>query len=82
MKLRKILSNLRLIDDSVDQLEKKTDSLYQDFESIEDCESPKCQEEKIRLKKEMGSCLNKLRYEEKILDDCEDTFHACSGQFI
>jgi len=82
MKLRKILSDLRLVDNTVDQLEQKSDSLYQDFEDIEDCESVECQEEKLRLRREMGSCLNKLRYEEKILDKCEDSFHACSGQLI
>ena len=82
MKIKKVLSDLRLIDDAVDQLEDRTDDIYRDYETIEDCETPKCEKEKLRLRNEMGSCLRKLRYEEKMLDGCEQSFHACSGELV
>jgi len=80
MKLREILSKKYLIDKSVAFLGKKTNAAYESYESIEDCHSNTCEEEKDRLRKEMSLCINKLRLEEKELDKCERNFHDHSGQ--
>ena len=80
MRIKDIVSRLRFVNKTVDFLEKKTDKIHQDFEDLDGCYSPPCEEEKSRLRKEMGSCLDKLRLENKELDRCETKFHACSGE--
>ncbi len=77
--MREILSRLRLVNKTVDFLEKKTDDIYNEYENIENCYSLPCEEEKDRLRKEMGSCLSKLSRENKDLNKCEAEFHAYSG---
>ena len=82
MKMEEILARLRLVNKTVDFLEDRTDNLYRNFENIEDCNTLPCEEEKTRLRKEMGSCLSKLRLEEKELGKCEAKFTSCSGELI
>ncbi|MAH48537.1 hypothetical protein CMI37_22110 [Candidatus Pacearchaeota archaeon] len=82
MKIKKILSDLRLLNNTVESLGEQTDSIYQEFENIQNCETPKCEKEKRRLRQEMGNCINKLKYEERTLDECESKFHTYSGQLI
>jgi hypothetical protein len=81
MKILKILSKKKLIDKTVNFLEKETDNIYRKYENIEGCDSGPCNEEKAKLTEEMNCCIDKLHREEKELDACEAEFFACSGDF-
>ena len=74
MKLRKILQRAKLIDDTVEFLEKKQNDIFDSFKSIENCSTPSCNEEKVKLTSEMASCVRKLRAEGRELDKCEEQF--------
>ena len=78
MKLRKILQRAKLIDETVEFLEKKQNDIFKDFKDIEECSTSFCKKEKTRLTKEMASCISKLRVEIRELDECEDQFSLYS----
>lgn len=81
-KVKEILMKHNLIRKTLDFLDKRSDSVYKDYEQIEDCFSSPCEEEKEVLRNEMLSITNKLKTEEKELDRCEKNFHACSGEAL
>ena len=81
MPLPDIIRRIFFVNQSLDFLDRKSDELSNEYESLEDCHSSPCEEEKARIRSEMKSCVNKIRVEEKELDKAEKTFiNSYSGQ--
>jgi hypothetical protein len=83
MSLHDIIRRIFFVNKSLDFLDKKTDDLTGEYESVEDCYEDDCEEEKVRIRAEMKSCINKIKMEERELNKAEETFQdTYSGQMI
>ena len=69
----------KTIDKSVRWIEKKTDDVWNRYEEIGDCHTEECDDERISLRKEMNSYLDKLEAEEKMIDQYEEILHNGTG---
>jgi len=63
------------IDDSVRWIEMKTEDIWNRYEKIDDCQTEECNEEKLNLRKQMDTFLDKLGKEEKLIDEYEEILH-------
>ncbi len=68
-----------LIDNTVSFIEQKTEAIWQRYDQIEDCHTKECNEEKATLRYEMDGYLNKLKKEEKMIDQYEEILHNTTG---
>ena len=70
----------KVIDDSVKWIERKTDAIWHRYESIDECFSQECEEEKADLMNQMDLYIEKLHKEEKRIDKYEEILHNESGK--
>tara|TARA_Y100001938_G_C8034102_1_gene402349 strand:+ start:243 stop:488 length:246 start_codon:yes stop_codon:yes gene_type:complete len=68
-----------IIDESVSFIEKKTEDIWNRYEEIGDCFTNECEKEKQNLRTEMDTYLDKLKKEEKMIDQYEEILHNTTG---
>ena len=69
----------KIIDESVSFIEKRTEDIWNRYEEIDDCFTDECQKEKLNLRTEMDTYLDKLKKEEKMIDQYEEILHNTTG---
>jgi hypothetical protein len=80
---KKARTKIKLINKSLDFLERKTEDIGGKFDKLQDCFSTPCVVEKDRLEQEMSTYINKIKLEGEELDRCEREYYfTYSGQAI
>ena len=69
----------KMIDESVSYIQEKTEKIWDRFEDIEDCYTDECDKERVQLKNEMNGYIEKLKKEEKMIDQYEEILHNKTG---
>ena len=69
----------KIIDESVSFIEKRTEDIWNRYEEIDDCFTDECQKEKRNLRTQMDTYLDKLKKEEKMIDQYEEILHNTTG---
>ena len=69
----------KIIDESVSFIEKRTEDIWNRYEEIDDCFTNECEKEKRSLRIEMDAYLDKLKKEEKMIDQYEEILHNTTG---
>ena len=68
-----------MIHESVAFIEEKLEINWNRYEEIEECVTNECNKEKLLLRKEMDSYIDKLKKEEKMIDQYEEILHNTTG---
>ena len=71
----------KMIDDSVAFIERKTNEIWNKFEDIEGCNTDECDKERAGLKREMSEYIDKLKKEEKMIDQYEEILHNTGNEW-
>ena len=69
-----------MIHESVAFIEEKLEINWNRYEEIEECVTNECNKEKLLLRKEMDSYIDKLKKEEKMIDQYEEMLHNTGRQ--
>jgi|LULG01.1.fsa_nt_gb DNA-binding transcriptional regulator GbsR (MarR family) len=69
----------QIINDTVSFIEEKTEQIWGRYEQLDNCYSEECNKEKRHLREEMDNYLDKLRKEEKMIDQYEEILHNKTG---
>jgi len=70
----------QIIDESVSFIEAKTEEIWSKFEEIDGCLTNECNEQRDKLKEEMNDYINKLKNEEKMIDQFEEMLHNTGNE--
>ena len=79
MKPDELKKHSDLIEESVTFIERKTDAIWNRYEQIDNCFTEECLEEKDKLKSEMDDYIDKLKKEEKMIEQYEEILHNTTG---
>jgi len=69
----------KMIDESVAFIEEKLEANWNRYVEIEGCITNECNKEKLLLRTEMDSYIDKLKKEEKMIDQYEEILHNTTG---
>ena len=69
----------KMIDRSVNWIEKKTDDIWNRYEELNECYTQECDKERSELREKMDGYIDKLSNEEKMIDQYEEILHNKTG---